>query len=205
MARRSFTCISTGISPISSRKSVPAVGELEAPGLAVDRPGEGPALVAEELGLHQVAGDRPAVHPDEGLVLARAVLVEGARDELLARARLARDEHRRGGVGHLLQDRVDLLHRRVGADDLVAPLAEALELHVAGAQVARAQRLGDDVADLRQVEGLGDEVEGPAAHRLHRGVDGAVGGDHDHREVGVVLLAVRSTADAVELVACAGR
>jgi hypothetical protein len=59
-------------------------------------PVKAPPLVAEELGLHQVARDGPAVHPDEGLVLARAVLVQGSRDELLAGARLAADEHRRG-------------------------------------------------------------------------------------------------------------
>ena len=35
------------------------------------------------------------------------------------------------------------------------------------------------------LEGLADEVEGAGLHRLHRAVDLAVGGDHDHGYVGV--------------------
>jgi hypothetical protein len=76
--------------------------------LEVTRAGEGAALVAEELALHQVLGDGGAVDLDEGPSLRGGVLVQGARDELLARAALARDEHRGGRVGDALEDRVDL-------------------------------------------------------------------------------------------------
>ena len=43
-----------------------------------------------------------------GLSLRARVLVERARDELLARAALARDEHRRRRVGDALEDGVEV-------------------------------------------------------------------------------------------------
>ena len=66
-----------------------AVRRLEAADAPLARAGEGAALVAEELALEQRLRDRGAVHDDEGLVAARAELVDRARDELLAGAALA--------------------------------------------------------------------------------------------------------------------
>ena len=120
-ARRSFTCISIGISPISSRKSVPPLASSKRPGLLATAPGERAALVAEELALDELLGDRGAVDLDEGLVLAARVLVERAGDELLARAALAGDEHRRRRVGDALEDGVELGDARWSvADDAEA-------------------------------------------------------------------------------------
>ena len=45
----------------------PPVGQLELAGIARQRPGEGAAHVAEQLGLQQVLGDRGAVDGHEGL------------------------------------------------------------------------------------------------------------------------------------------
>ena len=69
--RRILACMDSGMSPISSRKSVPSLGELEAAGPRPHRAGEGAALVAEQLGLEQPLGDRRAVDRDERPVLAR--------------------------------------------------------------------------------------------------------------------------------------
>jgi hypothetical protein len=64
-----------------------AVGQLEAPGLGLHGAGEGAALVAEQLRLHQVLGDGRAVDLDERLVLAGArAVVDGRGDQLLAGA-----------------------------------------------------------------------------------------------------------------------
>jgi hypothetical protein len=52
--------------------------------------GEGAALVAEQFGLQQVFRDRRRVQRDEGLLRARAVLVQRARDQLLAGAAIRR-------------------------------------------------------------------------------------------------------------------
>ena len=94
-----------------------ALGELEPPLLALLGAGEGALLVAEQLRLDQAVGQRGAVHLDERLVGARRVVVDGVGHQLLARARLASDEH--GGVGgrHLRHLLVHLAHRPAAADD----------------------------------------------------------------------------------------
>ena len=66
-----------------------AVRDLEQALLVGVRAGEGAAPVAEELALEQRVGQRGAVLRDEALVLARARVVDGARDQVLAGAGLA--------------------------------------------------------------------------------------------------------------------
>ena len=63
--------------------------------LARVRAGERAALVAEQLGLEQRFGNRGAVDRDERLVGAGAGVVNAAREQLLARARLADEQHGR--------------------------------------------------------------------------------------------------------------
>ena len=69
---------------------------LELADAALDGAGEGAALVAEQLALEQLVGNRRAVDGDEGSAPV-GVVVDGAGDQLLAGAGLALDEH--GGVG----------------------------------------------------------------------------------------------------------
>src|SRR6185295_7885752 len=57
---------------------------LEAPDARRVRAGEGAPLVAEELALDQLAGERAAVDRDERAGRAGGVRVERLRDELLA-------------------------------------------------------------------------------------------------------------------------
>ena len=76
--------------PISSRKIVPPSARANFPFLFEVAPGEGPAHVAEELGLQEGLGDRRAVHLDERHLPLRAAVVDGARRQLLAGAGLAR-------------------------------------------------------------------------------------------------------------------
>ena len=93
--RSSFGCRSSGSSPISSRNTVPPLGQLErALRAARGRAGERALLVAEQLALDQRAGERAAVDDDERPVLAPAVRVERAREHVLAGAGLALDQHR---------------------------------------------------------------------------------------------------------------
>ena len=73
------------------------VGGLELADLLVGRPGEGALLVAEQLAFQQRLGDGGAVQADERAFLARAGVVDGAGDQLLAGAAFAADQH--GGVG----------------------------------------------------------------------------------------------------------
>src|SRR4029453_825084 len=55
---------------------------------------EGTTVVAEKLGLEHARRQRLAVDGDEGLSPSVALVVDGARDELLPRAALAGDQHR---------------------------------------------------------------------------------------------------------------
>jgi len=72
----------------------PRVGALEPALPRRDRAGEAPLLVAEELGVHELGRDGPAVHADDRARGPRRALVDGASDHLLADARLPRDEDR---------------------------------------------------------------------------------------------------------------
>ena len=176
----------------------PAVGELEAPRLAGHGARERAALVAEELALDELLRDGRAVDLDERLVLAARVLVQRAGDELLARPALARDEHRGRRVGHSLEDRVELRDAVRRADDAEAR-ARGRGGRVGAAQLARLQRLGDDLAHLVLVEGLGDEVERAALERLDGGVDRAVRGDEDDGKLGLDLERALEERHAVDL------
>ena len=93
-----------------------AIGELELAAALLGRAGERALLVAEQLALDQLGRDRRAVELHERPVLALGVLVHRARDELLAGAVLAGDQHAPGarrGLRHLIEDR---LHRGALAD-----------------------------------------------------------------------------------------
>ena len=103
--RSSFGCTSSGMSPISSRNSVPRCASSMRPILLVDRAGERAALVAEQLALEQRRGSAATLTPHERALLPRAQLVERAREQFLAGAGFAEDQHR--GVGR--RDRLDLL------------------------------------------------------------------------------------------------
>ena len=59
--------------------------------------GEGSALVAEELALHQVRRNRRAVHGHEGAPASGAGAVQRLSHDLFARAALSRDQHAQVG------------------------------------------------------------------------------------------------------------
>ena len=73
--------------------------------------------VAEQLALQNVLAQRGAVQGHEGLVLPRAVLVDGLGDQLLAGARLALDQHAGVGRGDAFQPLDHVVHLRAVADD----------------------------------------------------------------------------------------
>src|SRR5262249_23661235 len=77
----------------------------------LDGPGEGPALVTEQLTLQQGIGDGRTVDGHEGPLVAARVSMEGLSDEFLAGAALAGDEHGDVAGGGLADDFIDCLHR----------------------------------------------------------------------------------------------
>ena len=150
--------------------------------------------VAEQLGLEQVLGHRAAVDRDERLVLARARAVNRAREQLLAGARFARDQHARVGVrdhARLLQAR---FHGRAARDDLGAPLVGALRhaRHFHGAL--------DVLEQLLLVDGLRQEAERAALRRLDGIGNRAVRREQQHAEARPLALDLLQQLDAVHVV-----
>src|SRR5207247_4586178 len=99
-----------------------AVGQLEPPLLGLDRAAERAALVAEQLALDQVPGDRGAVDLDERSGRAPRQLVDCVRDQLFAGAVLAGDEHPALGRANLPERLAQGAHRSAVADHAEAAL-----------------------------------------------------------------------------------
>ena len=97
----------------------------EAAGLVLLGIGERAGLVAEELGFDQRVGQRPAVHRDERPAAVGAVVVNGARDQFLAGAAGALDQHRAAAFRHLGKDAEDLEHLFVLADNVLKRMLPA--------------------------------------------------------------------------------
>src|SRR5690606_29502045 len=72
-------------------------------------------LMSEQLGFEQLARYGGCVQSDERLARARAVLVQSAGDELLARAGLTGDQHRHARAREPTDRAEHLLHRRRAA------------------------------------------------------------------------------------------
>src|SRR5437588_9062916 len=122
-------------------------------------------------------------------------MVYGARDEFLARARLAVDEYVRVRGGDLLDESEDLLQRFRRADDLgeaVALIQLAAQCAVLAEQLALTERVLDRMKKVFVDERFGDVVVSALAQGGDRGVNGRVGGHHDDERFGVNVF------DAVE-------
>ncbi len=160
--------------------------ELELARLARVRAREGALLVAEELRLQQAVGDRSQIDRHEGLVPARALPVDGARDQLFAGAALAGDEHGGVSLGHLGDQLVEPHHRGVAAHQLVEAM-RAVQLRAQVTHLALkhplVRRLPHQGQDLLHIEGLHDVVVRAGLDALHRIPHLGHRGDQDHRNV----------------------
>ena len=102
------------------------------------RAGEGALFVAEQLGLDQRLGNGRAVHRHEGPPRARAVVMDGTRQQLLAGARLTQD-HRGHATPQQPRDALDHLR----------------QLGIARVQVAQAGQAGGRGGPCARRRGLG--------------------------------------------------
>ena len=173
-----------------------ALGLLEAARRARVGAGEGALLMAEQLALDQVARDRRHVDGDERPGLALAVIVQRARDQFLAGARLAGNHHRQVGLHQPRQRAENVLHRRRAADQ-----RHQLGRRRFRADFARAFRLREGAADdrhqLLQVERLGQVFVGPALGRLDRGHEGVLRAHDDDRQIRPHALDARQQLERV--------
>jgi hypothetical protein len=164
-----------------------AVGELDAPWLLRRSARERALLVAEDLGLEEVVGERGAVDRDERAAFPRAPVVDRARHELLARAALAADEHDRLRLGGAIDEREALGHRGRSSED-VTTADRALDgpLHL-----RCAHRLVEHVEHVLAFERLEQEVRRATLHRFHGELDRAVRREHDDGQLRVAGLELR--------------
>ena len=128
---------------------------------------------------------------DERRLADPRLLVEEAREELLSRAALAENQHRRRELGdlvHQLDDLADLL-ARPDVELAVALLGDLrAERHDLAIQILPLAGVPHQRAELVVVEVLRDVVIGAVLHRLHGGLDLVDGRDHDALDQAVVLL-----------------
>jgi hypothetical protein len=138
--------------------------------------------VAEQFRLDQCLGQSRATHGDEGLLDARALFVDGAREHLFARAVFARQEH-----GYVRRsDGARLFHNAFERGRTAEEATEAAKRAERGAQVeilffemAHARRLPDDVRDFVFVERLLKKAVRAAADGFERGLPRVAAGDDD--------------------------
>ena len=162
-----------------------AIGLLETPATLGGSAGERALFVAEQLGFHQILGDRGHVERDERVPATRAVLVQRLGDALLAGARFAIDQHRDVRLRQPADRPEHLLHRRRFTDDL-------------GGQTLRHRRGRTPLAGVRHpapnqrqrivdIERLGQVFERAPLIGRHGTVQVGVRRHHDHGKVGMHL------------------
>ena len=114
-----------------------------------------------------------------------------ARDQLLARPALAGDEDGRPARRRLDDQIEDLLHLRALADDpgeaVIAGLEILLERDVLGYEAPPLDGVAQHDEHFVVLERLGNVVERAALHRRNRVLHRGVRGDHDHRQLFVLL------------------
>ena len=185
-----------------------ALGRLEETFLVDLRAGEGALHVAEELALDQALGDCAAIHRDERLLRARALGVHRARDQLLADAALAGDEHRGPRHRHLVDQLEHALHGGAAPDHVAEPRAPlellAQELIVLGQrpaprrQLALLQRPFDQRHDFRgEARRLLQIAERAQLQRPLADVLAAEGGHDDDFGLRLALLHLAQHVQAV--------
>ena len=123
---------------------------------------------------------RRAVHLDEGLVAPSRVAVQRLRDQFLAHAGFAADQHAGIRSGDLLDQPEDLLHLAALADEILEAWHDRLS--IVGLDPRDQAPVLDAALDLQlqlfEVEGLQDVVVGSGLQRFHRRGDGPVSGHH---------------------------
>ena len=119
------------------------------------------------------------------------MLMDRARDHVLADAAFAGQQHRGARGRHAHDGRENLLHRGAAADDvfeLIALAQRFAQLAIFVAQLADFERFFHHHGQVIERKRLGQEIDRAVLHRLHGVFHGAEGGHHDHRRVGVLRL-----------------
>ena len=178
------------------------LGHLEEAFLVQRRARERALLVAEELRLDQIFGDRRAVDLDERPLRPLAVVVDGVGDQFLARAVLALDEDVRLARRDALDELEQILHLLALADDVVEPVPIVQPLFQLLVLVEE-RLLLDGLLELVEqafgVDRLLQEIERAGLDRLDGPRDVALAGDDDDFRFRIELLELAHELDPVDV------
>ena len=190
-----------GISPTSSRNSVPTSCLLDESLSSGTRIGECALRVSKELTLRECLRDRSTIDWNEGSAIAPPIRVNGSRHELLPTPTLAHDQDRHVRNGDTSDGIEQALHRgaladhmveHAGALDSIGQKADLLdELLVLQRAIQR------DLKDLR-LDRLRDEVIGAGANRGYRALEAAEGGHDDDGYIAAALHDPAAHLDSVD-------
>ncbi len=162
---------------------------LKAADAALVGASERAAFVAEQFTLQQVLRDGGTVDRDEGRLCARAVLINGAGDQFLARARFAPNEDRDGPGGHAADFLAHVLHRAARANQGGAALDwRVRQSHRFTHQAARIHGALQQAQELPHLEGLLQIIVSAEFGGFDGGLDRAVRGHQHHGQVGLSLV-----------------
>ncbi len=162
------------------QKQRSAVGLLQLADFVIERAGQAALAVAEQLAFDEFFGNGGAVHFDERLGGARAGGVNRVRDQFLAGAAFAENQHAAVGGGHQAQLLAQRLHGHALADDAQLGVARFLQPVQFQLQPALLHRVVEHHRDFLDGQRLFQKIEGAQLGGLHGGLDGAVAGDDDH-------------------------
>src|SRR5688572_1668638 len=182
------------------QKQRAAMRQLEAAGFPRDGARERALLVPEQFRFEQRVRNRRAVDRHEGRVGAGTERMQAAGKQLLARAALSFQEHRgisRSCAVQLLQDVTELA---ILADDprRAPPFGHLLlEEDVFRHHAALRDGALHHQQQVIRIDRLGEEVRGALTHGPDGILNAAVGGHHDHRQLGIELLGGTQDAEAI--------
>src|SRR6266542_3555159 len=155
------------------------------------RPGEGPLLVPEQLGLDQVFRNRGAIDLDEGALGALAVVVDRVGDQLLASAVLPLNKDVGVAARDAFHQLEHFVHLLALADDVAEPelsLELLLQQQVLADEIAPLDRALEHRQQRVRLDRLLDETVRTPLHRLDRLRNAPVTGDNDDFRVRVRLF-----------------
>jgi len=181
------------MSPISSRNSEPPSACSKRPRRRLSAPVNEPFSWPNSSDSSSSAGIAEVLSAMKGFLRARTVLVQRARHQLLAGARLARDQHVDAGLRQPPDGAEHLLHG-AGASEQRQHGAAAAGL--ARGLVARVRGAPYQVDGMVDVEGLGQVFEGAALVGRDRGAKVRVRGHHDYRQFRVARVHALQQVDA---------
>ena len=163
---------------------------LKATGTLGGGSGERALLVTKEFALKQVLRNGRAIDGHERFFGPAAILKNGAGHQFLTGAAFTGDQ--RGGIrgGQLTDELKNLLHRSAAADHTQFVVL-LLQLRPYGNRLPRIprrlQRIGHQLFEPRDIEGLEQVIVGAQLHGLDGRLRGAVGGHEDDRKLRIEL------------------